>query len=263
MIFIPSRSRPRVTTLRELRRHGYTGPVTVVVPESQKSSYSVDAELVGLPDSYHIAETRQAIVDMSRSNYVIMMDDDLRFFERVSIDDHSLQNKNVDANAIVAWLFDKLGEYAHASISTREQNFQQTRKLLKHRSLELELERPYRVYALRRDVLRDLNLGFGDAGNTMDDFEVTLSLIEHGYKNIVNFMYCHNQDISNAPGGASDYRDLAVLEESAKALYKRHPEYVKLVQKTTIDSWGGSAEKPVTRTDVIIQWKKALGAKIV
>ena len=96
----------------------------------------------------------------------------------------------------------------------------------------------------------------------MDDFHMTLNLMELGYVNLVSSEYAHNQKGSNTIGGASTYRSLETLKQCTIALQKAHPEFVTLVQKKTVSSWGATKENPITRTDVRIQWKKSLGSKI-
>lgn len=263
IVAIPSRSRAHdVRTLRELRVGGYSGEVHLFVPRSQiKDYFHCDARLHGL-DVDGISATRQAMINFAieEGQTLAMFDDDLYFFDRPSLEKHDLV-KTSGTTPIVKWLEDTLTEYAHCSVSTREQNFQQTKKLLKHSSFYLENERPYRIYAVDPRILREIDFRFDTPDwFTMDDFHLTLSLIRAGYPNVVSFAHAHNQTSSNAKGGASDYRDLTSHERSARLLYEMHPEFVSLVERTTIDSWGGSYQNPVTRLDVRIQWKKALAA---
>lgn len=266
-IFVPTRDRTdRMITIGELLRAEL--PFAAVTPQSQVDDYRrvlpASVEVIGLPDDKRISGTRHAIVnELCDTQGVVMMDDDLRFYKREDIWDHTLSPCTPEElRALYQWICDGLDEYAHVSVSTREQNFQQSRKLERLETLHLEVERPYRVYAFDREILQGEGVGFGSPVNTMDDFEVTLSLIELGYMNCVSFEYAHNQDGgSNTRGGSSVYRDLEVLANSARMLKERHPDWVTLVEKETTSSWGGTEQNPVVRTDVRIQWKKALGSR--
>lgn len=65
-------------------------------------------------------------------------------------------------------------------------------------------------------------------------------------------MYCSDQAGSGAAGGASLYRSLDALAESARWLEERWPGIVKAVERTTKGSFGGG-----TRVDVRVAWQKA------
>jgi hypothetical protein len=201
----------------------------------------------------------------TEDNKILMMDDDLRFFVRPYIEDVSLfQASSEDIKNMILWLDKQLDNYAHVSISARTQNFQLTSRMERAGSFELITVRPYRIYGFRKDIILGEKLDFhaGLKINTMDDFHMTLNLLELGYTNIVSCKWSHDQCNSNSKGGASTYRDLELLRICALNLKEKHPNVVKVVNKTTRNSWGGTNENPVTRTDVIIQWQKALGIRI-
>jgi hypothetical protein len=211
-----------------------------------------------------INNIRQFIIENCNDNKVLMIDDDLRFFHRPSIDDVSLyQATGEQILDMIQWLDNRLDEYAHVSIAARTQNFQLTSRMQKAESFELKTVRPYRIYGFRKDIVlgEELDYHAGLKINTMDDFHITLSLLELGYPNIVSCKWAHDQCTSNSRGGAASYRDLEMLKVCALNLKEKHPQVVKVVEKTTKSSWGGTPKKPVTRTDVIIQWQKALGIR--
>lgn len=211
-----------------------------------------------------INNVRQWIVEHCSDDKILMIDDDLSFFRRTSLEDFTLRpcfdNEILE---IIEWIDHKLDDYAHVSISARTQNFQTTSRLLQHNSLELELVRPWRIYGFRKDIILGEQLDFhaGLEVNTMDDFHMTLQLLELGYPNLVWFQYAHEQRGSNSAGGASTYRDLELLKVCADNLKAKHPGIVETVQRKTINSWGGTPKNPVYRTDVRIQWMKALGIR--
>jgi hypothetical protein len=217
-------------------------------------------------DAHGISNVRQFIMEKCKveDNKIIMMDDDLRFFHRPMISDVSLfQATGQQIHEMIEWINDQLENFAHVSIPARTQNFQLTSRLERANSFELKTVRPYRIYAYRKDIFtgEELNFNAGMKINTMDDFHMTLELLELGYPNIVSCQWAHDQCTSNSRGGCSTYRDLELLKQSALNLKEKHLRSVTVVPKTTRSSWGGTNDNPVTRTDVRIQWQKSLGIR--
>lgn len=87
----------------------------------------------------------------------------------------------------------------------------------------------------------------------MEDFDLTLALLRHGYPNRVSFCYSQGQRSgSQSPRGCSSYRDKVFMETSAEELVKHHPKFVRAVKRKTKSAWWGDE-----RTDVVVSWKKA------
>lgn len=191
-------------------------------------------------DDSGIGSVRNFIVNFSPDDKICMVDDDLRFYKRPDISDCSLfMASNEEVFNMIEWIDNALNGYAHASISARTQNFQCTTRLEQAGSFELETVRPYRFYAIDKSIVlgEELDFNAGLEINTMDDFHMTLELLELGYPNLVNFKMAHEQVTSNSCGGCSTYRDLALLEICAENLHSKHPQFVKLHRKQTINSW--------------------------
>jgi len=261
-IFIPTKNRQDIQhTAKKLAEAGIEA--VYVIDENDSPPIDPPFEFIRI-NCTGINNIRQAIVKLSDDNKICMMDDDLSFFVRDNTEVVDLRMiKPFEIVDMIQWLDEALNEYAHASISARTQNFQCTYRLQKANVFTLETVRPYRIYGFDKSIIEGEKLEFG-AGlkiNIQDDFHITLELLELGYPNIVNFKYAHEQRGSNSRGGAATYRDLELLERCALNLKQHHPEVVKLVKKKTINSWRGSPENPVFRTDVIIQWQKALGLR--
>jgi len=202
-----------------------------------------------LPETVtNIGETRQYIVDTTSDNdRVIMMDDDLTFAVRGKRTDNPLyltQAEGPDVVDMVKWMWDTLGDEAIAGISAREGNNRKTED-----------------YDYNSRLMRcwGLNLPkFHAAGATftridcMEDFDVMLTMLEKGYRSVINNNFTTNQAGSNVSGGCSTYRTLGVQAAAANKLASLHPGVVKVVEKETKAAWGGG-----TRTDVTVYWKKA------
>lgn len=234
----------------ELRRR-----ITLVVQKRESHLYEhhFNTQIYTLPSHIKtIAATRQHIVyDLPRefvqSNYLIMMDDDLRFCARRRDD----PTKFVIADArsqlrMLEAIEHSLQRYAHVGILAREGGNRHPK--------DLECSRMMRVLAYDLRVVCKLRPNFLARGPqyTLEDFDVTLQLLRAGYKNLVLSGWVQDQSGSNTEGGCASYRTLELHNKNAALLARAHPQFVKLVTKTTKTAWGGGS-----RTDVVVQWKKA------
>ena len=138
----------------------------------------------------------------------------------------------------------------HAGLSARQGNH------LTFPMKEKEIARQNNVHAFQRDILLKDNIRF-DILPLMEDFHVTLSLLELGYPNLVLQNFCWGQIASNNPGGCSLYRNMQMQKDAATKLHELHPKFVKIITKKNKTGWKDMDE----RTDVRIQWKKAFGTK--
>ena len=247
-IYIPSMSRPRLQyTLNELRNES-PYPITLVVPEVEKSTYAgIHPDILWVPkEVQRIAATRMYIMDCADDNHVVMMDDDLSFAVRRTDDPTKFRDPvQGELSKMLKDLKSLLSSYAHVGIATREGGNRNTAPVI-------HVTRAPRVIGYDRAVFFREGVDFRNS-LTMDDFEATLHLLTRGYENAILNTFVQNQKGSGTAGGASVYRDLQMCKDSAELLQSRYPLFVKTVEKTTKTAWGGA-----TRTDVIIQWKKAL-----
>jgi hypothetical protein len=194
-----------------------------------------------------IGETRQAIIDNHVGDKIIMMDDDLTFACRGKRTDNPLYLSPMDDASLhnaITWMWDGLDDYHLVGLGAREGN---------NRKPEPEEKccRMMRAWGLRIDTFRKHKFDFTRI-NCMEDFDVILQFLTHGYENIVSNVFVTNQAGSNTAGGCQTYRTLEVQGEAAKTLASLYPEFVKVVEKETKTAWGGGK-----RLDVNVQWKKA------
>jgi hypothetical protein len=239
----------------------------LVVPDKEKDLYGDYIEMgfkIVPTELYGISNIRQFLVETCSDDKILMMDDDMSFHVRPLLDDYDLYvAEGHEIFEMVKWLDNVLTDYAHAGIPTRKQNFQLTKRIVRKNSYDIESTRVTHLHAFNTPIIKGEGLDF-NAGmdiNTMEDFHMVLSLLELGYPNIVCCKWAHEPKASNAPGGATLYRSLERHARCANNLRDKHPETVKVVERKTISSWGGSRDKPTIRTDVRIQWQKALGIK--
>jgi hypothetical protein len=186
--------------------------------------------------------------------HVCLLDDDLQFYRRKSVDDwHLAQEPRMDiADEMLKHLERTLEDgYVHCGVSPREGNN-------RIEKLALTATRMMRVLCYDFGEMRKLGVKF-DRLPVMSDFDMTLQLLRLGRPNHVSFYFAQGQyGGSNTKGGCSAYRTPEMLASAATALASLHPGFVRLVEKEsknwehkTSGAFGG------TRTDVTISWKKA------
>ena len=246
-IFIPSSNRPLKQTTYDNLPLAIQREVAVIVPHDQFRIYS-DAGLPAFPTPPNIrgiGPTRQWICD-AYGGHVLMLDDDLVFATR-RLDDRTKFRDSTPEEIIdlIAEIEDTMNNgYAHGAVAPREGGNRNTDSVLFN-------TRCLRALFYNADILKKHNIRFTDM-EVMEDFHVALSLLRLGHPSITLNHMVQNQNGSNLPGGCSVYRTLDVQARSAARLAELHPDFVKVVTKTTKTAWGGE-----TRTDVRVSWKAA------
>ena len=197
------------------------------------------------PDIKTLSPTRQWILDNCPEDKVLMMDDDLRFMVRRTDDRTKLAQASVeDVTQMVMEIEKELDTYAHVGVLAR----QGANRILE--TPRVECTRMMRLLAYDLNVVRKVGARF-DRVITKQDFDMTLQLLRAGYANSVLTEYAHDQPGSNTAGGCSIYRTQEVMTQGAHRLKELHPDYVKIVEKPEVGTWGSS------RLDVQVQWKRA------
>lgn len=250
-IFIPTYGRSsNQPTFHTLQDAGLNPILVIQDRERHLPAFaSMTQNILVLPNHIRtIAPTRQYILD----NYVseeafCMVDDDLVFFHRRTDDPTKLRDIT---QAELYKAFTEMEMHlnkgiAHVGFAAREGA---------NRNVEqfVDNTRIMRVLGYNARVLNKVGLRFDDM-EVMEDFHVALTLLEHGYPNMILNDYAHNQAGSGAAGGCSHFRTPELHAENAEKLARLHPRYVKVVEKFTKGAWGGGIRK-----DVVVQWKKAI-----
>lgn len=247
-IVIPSSNRPLKQTTFDNLPPQIQQRTSLVVPMEQYASYEQYPCVLTPPHIKGIGATRQWICD-EFGGHILMLDDDLVFATR-RVDESS---KFLDSTpAEIVDLVDniertlKAGFY-HGAVAAREGANRYADPFL------------YNVRCLRAlfynaDILKQFKIKFTDM-EVMEDFHVGLSLLRLGFPSVIHNYIVQNQNGSDLPGGCSVYRTPDVQARAARLLEEKHPEFVKVVSKTTKTAWGGQ-----TRTDVRVYWKKAYHA---
>lgn len=219
---------------------------------SHQDSWGAEvAEVRALPpDVRTLGPTRRTVVGWAEDSKVVLLDDDLNFYARRVFDDWHLTS--IDGTGMVTKMFEAVEEaldrYAHVGVSGREGN---------NRVLEGEAEttRYMRLLAYRLpDAAEHAEHGRVDG---MSDFDVNLQLLQAGLPSLVFYGWAQGQRGTQTPGGCAISRTHATHEAEIAQMVRWHRDFVS--PRTKINKTGGDFG---TRTELTIQWKKALEAGI-
>ncbi len=251
-IYIPSLSRAdRQFTVGNLPK-SWRRRTHIVVTENEYDEYQeLHGDMVISTPVTGIAETRQWILENAESRYVLFLDDDMSFSYRYS-GTKMKKSSPKEVKKMLSLLEEWLSEgFVHVGISARGGNNRVEAEYT-------EITRMNNSYAYNVEKYLKTGIRF-DRLKVMEDFDVTLSLLEKGFPNRVTYQYAWGQRKSGDAGGCSLYRTAEVQKKAAHALSKLHPGLVKVIQKECKKVWTGIDSK--YRTDVIISWKKAYKPK--
>lgn len=247
-LFVVSRSRyEKSDTLDSLGVHARKA--RLVVPVDQVPAYRTLAhghgcQLMGCPHD-GIARTREYCGQSAASDRFLMLDDDLKFFRRVSPTDYRLRlptDLDDDIGSMLDLVSASLDRYAHVAVSAREGN-----NRLPYGGVECS--RPLRALAYRTKEFLKCEHG---RVRVMEDFDVTLQLLRRGLRNFIVSSWAQDQKQTQAAGGCSDYRTLEVHETEVRRFAELHDGFVRLREKR--NKTGGEFG---TRLEATIYWQRA------
>lgn len=180
---------------------------------------------------------------------IVCVHDDIWFKKRISKEDYHLRTATPKQ---IIQLFETVKEALDEYVSVGIRNRAHSNKDSSTAGLKWFAEvgaRQVIFHATKPKELQKLGIRY-DVVNLMEDFHVTLSLLEAGYPNLILHDYCYHETPPGTPGGCALYRDAEYQNKAAKELHRLHPHFVKLVKKPA--RWGMEES-----LDVIIAWKKA------
>lgn len=255
IIFIPTRSRiQKMTTIKNLHfnEENYGYKIIIIVPRCEeylwdKNKYNIRT----VPDYFTSGDIRQFIMMeyYKEDRYHFVIDDDLSFSYRMPPFTNLISIDSQHIISMLKWVENQSDNYAFAGISAREGNNH-------HINSFEENGRIMRCYFYDCQIIIENNLRW-DGLRCRMDFYLMLNLLRLGYYSICNYDYAHSQDHSGVTeekyGGCGYYRTEKLMAEQAYILEEIHKPFVKAIKRTTKTSFGGGE-----RTDVNIQWKKAL-----
>jgi hypothetical protein len=250
-IVIPTRGRTHTQLTFKSLLPELIKRTTLVCPEKEYAMLSnmrSDWKVVIQPDpTWTISKKRKWIMEeWGRQGFtkIIMLDDDLRFATRISLDDWHLKEIVGEELAKEFHLLeDKLGpEYPHVGFGPRQGN-----QTLKEVGWKTPGKMCYSLGYYLPVVLKECELGRIE---TREDMDVTLQLLLKGYPNAIWTTTVNDQRKYDAPGGATNERTVESSNADARRLAELHPGYVSTVER--------AYKASVPRIEVVIQWKKAL-----
>lgn len=258
-IFIPTRDRLEAQFTWENLTPELQATATLVCPEEEVAKHEAAGRRALARPPVKLAAVRQWLIESvaDPDKPVIMLDDDLGFFRRKTPEAYNLEAISCTEHLNV--LFQRLHDlvavdgYVHAGLSPRQGN---------NRFFPATLLNATRMNAVHCVLPRGLleNDARYDAVDMMEDYHVTLTLLEKGLDNAVIADAAWDQvKGSGAPGGFSHFRTKQRQAEAAHRLAELHPGYVRVVLKEPKtgqgEQWGG------TRTDVRVYWTRAFQGK--
>ena len=244
-IYIPTYDRVEKQTTLEYMPQVWRDRTTLVCYKEEAPLHVERGRRVWvMPEEYGrgIGNKRRFIHENATDEMVIMFDDDLRFNARRNDDPtkfRDMEPQDWDDMFLDMRMVFNAG-YIHGAIAVRGGAHMRPEPYLYN-------NRALRAHFIHRDAPATYKPEY------MQDFTMTLDLLTQGHPNIILNRWVQDQKASNTPGGVSGDRDLTKLSEAAHTLKARHPKFVSLVQRETVQSWGGAV-----RTDVRIQWKQAI-----
>ena len=223
------------------------------IPKHQE--YFPNAKFIEQPsDVKTIAQKRAWLIRQCEKPKFLMIDDDMRFCIRVA--DPALRTKedpkylhvqeDINDPRLINFLhefFDKLDEYAHATITPRQNSH-----TVPYEVKWKELGRAVYALGFQTEVIRNkCELG---RILTREDYDYTLQLLKQGYKNVIGCDVALNTAAYVGKGGTEDERTLDRANQDALKLQELHPGLVKLVNR---EYKTGTPD----RLEPVIQWQKA------
>ena len=248
-IYIPTYGRThRQETLNAFPDRWAARTALVCRPEEAEALADWGAEVLVAPVR-GISATRQWVLDQHEGDRFLMFDDDLKFAMRRKDDPTKFLRLDYEDDRI-GLMLDILWEALEWSpvvgLASRGGANRETAEWRMNQRL-------WDVMGLRVDIAREH--GFRYRLPLMEDFDIHLQFLTHGYPSAMLNSFTKDDFGSNAPGGCSTYRDGAMQAAASTDLVLEWPDFVTLRQ--TKNDWGNGMEQ---RTDVTVQWAKAFKA---
>ena len=261
MIYIPTYGRlHKQRTIKWFGKRDLARTVLVVRKSEEREAVRMYGRILGgvvTCAGLGVAAARQRALEVAKEDVIAFFDDDLQFCQRVKdwdidTNNHALKPTQSEVDAAVQWLFDNTSEeYPVTALGPRGGN-----NTIEER-WTVENTRIMRSFAVHRPTLLKHNIRF-DAFYYWEDFHVALSLLELGYKNLVNVDAITGGDTNSAGGVA---RHLHKMWETIRAFKEEHPT-IRIREKHMNDGDRKSSTGKVVVPDMTVYWKKAFRSKV-
>lgn len=254
-ILIPTYGRPdQQRTLDNLPTQSAV-PVALVVRPSEARAHAgrwlgQGVAALPLPRSVTtISATRKHVGLLAERRglpWFMMMDDDLRIFEREYGGKrlHPLSSVTAMMEA-VSEVFEASSDVASVSLSARFGNN------FCDESVKM-VGRQTQATAYRTDVFNRIAKNL--KSQYFEDAERTIRLLQMGYRNAILFDYAIEPGRMNTPGGCSTFRTFEGMKADALAMAERYPGIVEYKEKPDPTFWStGEGYRP----DINVKWRRA------
>lgn len=245
LVYIPTYKRDHLRTLESMAGAKILDRTALVVHPDDVSRYEHHGvQVIPCPAQGELGAVRRWLMENHEGQYMIQMDDDLRFAVRRP--GHAGKFRQPEGPHEIDEMFDRvfalLAEVPLVGVRQRGGANRST---------------PPVEAAVRQCMLHGVDVHAARENRwvfkscVFEDFDYTLQVLTSGYQNAVLNTHVIDQGESNAPGGVAGYRDDRRMREDALDLAMEFPGFVRVVQKK---GWRGME----SRTDVNVQWKRAL-----
>jgi hypothetical protein len=212
------------------------------------------AKILDLGTTDGIADVRQKLLNASKSDKVMIIDDSCVFKRRneeLKLREMSEQDF-LDMFAMVEKLLD---DYAMVGVSDQAGNNRVPEDVK-------EIGRSYSCYGVNRKVWRENGISFDGMYQKdkeiklYEDFYAILKLLTKGLKNALIFKYAFSH-AHGKPGGNSTIRTNALQKKCIEALIREFPGLVQLVKKEDPSWTAGLSDTENFRWECQISWQEA------
>lgn len=247
LVYVPTYKRDYLMTLESLEGAKILERTALVVHPDDVADYEAyGVTIVPCPAQGELGAVRRWLMDNHPGDYMVQMDDDLRFAVRRQDDPTKFRQPESpdEIDEMFDRIFTLLREVPLVGVRQRGGANRST---------------PPVEVATRQCMLHGLNLPVARANGweyrscVFEDFDYTLQVLTSGYENAVLTTHVIDQRESQSPGGVGGYRTNDLMAQDALELAMNFPGFVKVVQKA---GWRGMEH----RTDVNVQWKRALAS---
>lgn len=250
-IAIPSKG--RVDTFARNSSRFISGPLlkstNLFVPEAEKKEYGILKEwkdrIITYDDSMTLRDIRQFIVDHQTTRYLLLMDDDLKIYRRLKMNDKtSIRLASPESfGDCIKVMYRLIRHKGVAAVGLGYGKFCDDKPSVVDRSFALQL------ILLDLEILKSEGIFFKDSSVMSSDVYVNLSLILKGYRVSVLYDWVYRMLPINSPGGCSTYRSRVKTSQSIKFMMKKFPDYVYRYE--------GKIHGGAVQEGIKVRWKKA------
>lgn len=259
-IFVPTRGRVlKQKSMKSFCLLDVPHDVRFLVPKCEHDAFErahPSARLVSVPDHWKTGSINQWIA--SRGGRCVIIDDDLTLQRRR--DPASSSQKGSASRGIedAVALFERIEQwfnagYAHGGVSMSNANHY-------CREASAKNTRACGLIFFDAHVLEAEKVRF-DAVQEHQALHVTLSLLELGYPNVVDYEFMFGHAGTNAAGGCSVYRTVEYLEEQNRLLQSLHPKGISLFYRQLKGKGAEAISGPDGIPAVRVGWSKSFGIR--